>query len=62
VVAHLADQDDVGVLAHRGAQRAWKSSVSTRTSRWLTIDSLSSWRISIGSSMVTMWTSRCELI
>ena len=31
-----------------------KSSVSTRTSRWLTIASLSKWSTSIGSSMVTI--------
>src|SRR3954469_9072749 len=34
-----------------------KSSVSTRTSRWLTIAILSKWRTSIGSSMVTTWHS-----
>src|SRR5215217_6468899 len=38
-----------------------KSLVSTRTSRWLTMPSLSAWRTSIGSSKVTMWTARLAL-
>jgi hypothetical protein len=57
VVAHLADQDDVRVLPHRGAHGVGKSSVSTRTSRWLTIASLSKCSTSIGSSIVTTCTS-----
>ena len=39
-----------------------KSAVSWRTSRWDTIDFLSWCRISIGSSMVTMLTSRSVLM
>src|SRR3954453_19611109 len=39
-----------------------KSSVSTRTSRWLIIASLSKCRTSIGSSIVTAWTSRLVLM
>src|SRR4051794_27120629 len=39
-----------------------KSSVSSRTSRWLIIDSESRCRTSIGSSMVTMWHSRWVLM
>ena len=38
-----------------------KSSVSTRTSRWLTMPSLSAWSTSMGSSMVTMCTARLAL-
>jgi hypothetical protein len=38
-----------------------KSSVSTRISRWLTMPSLSAWRTSMGSSIVTMWTARLAL-
>ena len=36
--------------------------VSMPTSRWLMIDFLSSWRNSIGSSTVTMWRRRVELM
>ena len=39
-----------------------KSAVSSRTSRWLIIDSLSKCRTSIGSSIVTTWTSRLLLM
>jgi hypothetical protein len=39
-----------------------KSSVSTRTSRWLTIPSLSACKTSMGSSIVTIWTARLALI
>ena len=39
-----------------------KSSVSTRTSRWFTIASWSWCSTSIGSSIVTMWTSRFALM
>ena len=39
-----------------------KSSVSTRTSRWLIIASLSKCSTSIGSSIVTTWTSRLVLM
>jgi hypothetical protein len=62
VVAHLADQDDVRVLPHRGAHRVTKSSVSTRTSRWLIIDILSKCSTSIGSSIVTTCTSLVALM
>ena len=41
VVTHLADEDDVGVLPHRGAQRGRRSRrCRARTSRWLIIDEL----------------------
>ena len=54
-VAHLADEDHVGVLAQHALQRGSGSRlVSVPTSRWLTIDALSACRISIGSSIVTM--------
>ncbi len=48
----------------RSARRsAWpKLSVSRPTSRWLTIDWWSSWRISIGSSIVTMCERRVRLM
>ena len=38
-----------------------KPSVSIRTSRWLTMPSLSAWSTSMGSSMVTMWTALLAL-
>ena len=50
-VAHLADQDDVGVLAQRGAQRLAKPCVSLCTSRWLTRQPLCWCTNSIGSSI-----------
>ncbi len=54
-VAHFAHQDDVGVLAQGGAQRASRNDgVSTSTSRWLTKPFLSRCRNSMGSSMVMM--------
>ena len=39
-VAHLTDEDHVGVLAEGGAQRRAKLWVSLPTSRWLTADDL----------------------
>ena len=54
-VAQLADQDHVRVLAERAAERLAEEAVSSPTSRWLTMQSWSSWRNSIGSSIVTMW-------
>ena len=57
-VADLADQDDVGPWRIAARMAMVKSSLSTRTSRWLTMPSLSACRTSMGSSMVTMWTAR----
>jgi hypothetical protein len=62
VVAHFADQDDVRILTHRRAQGAREVRVSTSISRWLTIDFLSRWRNSTGSSMVTMCSLRPALM
>ena len=61
-VAHLADEDDVRILAQGAAQRLTNEFVSAPTSRWLTIDLLSRCRCSIGSSMVMMWAVRVLLI
>ena len=61
-VAHLADQQHVGVLAQRGAQRVGERAVSVPTSRWLTAERLWSCTYSIGSSMVMMWQARLVLI
>src|SRR5207244_378840 len=41
-------------LERRGAPAAATDSVSTPTSRWVTMDCLCAWANSIGSSMVTM--------
>ena len=62
-VAHLADQDDVGVLAQRVLERRRRSS-SCRcpTSRWLTMQLWWRWMNSIGSSTVMMWPFRSLLI
>ena len=54
LVAHLADQDHVRVLAQDAPQRALEDAVSCPTSRWLTIELRSRCRNSIGSSIVTM--------
>ena len=61
-VAHLADEDDVGVLAQRGAQRVREASACRRRSRagsrssgWSRI------RNSIGSSIVMMWQVRLRV-
>jgi hypothetical protein len=54
LVAHLADEDDVRVLAQDAAQRALERAGVLPTSRWLMIDFLSRCRNSIGSSIVTM--------
>ena len=62
-VAHLADEDDVGILAQGGAERLARTTrVSTPISRWLTIDFLSRWRNSIGSSIVMMCSARVALM
>ena len=54
-VAHLTDEDDVGVLAqHVLAARLANECVSSPTSRWLTIARLCWCRNSIGSSTVMM--------
>ena len=53
-VAHFADQDDVGVLPQRAAQRVGERLRVDEISRWLTIDWLSRCRYSIGSSTVMM--------
>ena len=58
-VAHLADQDDVGVLPQHvleGVRR--RTCVSSPTSRWLTTQRLCRCRNSIGSSTVMMWPAR----
>ena len=56
LVAHLADQDHVGVLAQDAPHRAGEAlGVRAPTSRWLMIERLSRCRYSIGSSSVTMW-------
>jgi len=60
-VAHLADQHDVGVLAHEVLERLLEVFTSTPTSRWLISAFLSVKRYSIGSSMVTMWQARWAL-
>jgi hypothetical protein len=60
-VADLADQDDVGVLAHGGRMAMVTSSVSARTSRWLTVPSLSACRTSMRSLIVTIWTAGLAL-
>ena len=58
-VAHLADEDHVGVLAQRGAAaRRRRSGASAPSSRWLTMHFLCVWRNSIGSSIVMMCSSR----
>ena len=62
-VAHLADEDDVGVLAQRAAERVGEAArvvadlalVDDRTSRPGAV-------YSIGSSTVMMWRSRCWLM
>ena len=54
LVAHLADQDHVGVLAQHAAHARPNDAVSIPTSRWLMIDGRSRCRYSIGSSIVTM--------
>ena len=62
-VAHLADEDHVGVLAERRLQRAARSpSASAPISRWLTMQLLCMWRNSIGSSIVRMCSSRSSLM
>jgi hypothetical protein len=61
-VAHFADEDDVGILAQRAAQRLRERRVSTATSRWLTIDLLSRCRNSIGSSTVMTCAVRVALM
>jgi hypothetical protein len=61
-VAHLAHEDDVGVLTQRGPQAAAKLGVSLPTSRWLTAALLWLCTYSMGSSMVRMWHSRNELM
>ena len=53
-IAQLADQDDVGILAQRGAQRVLKPPVCVPTSRWLIRHPLFSCTNSIGSSIVMM--------
>ena len=52
-VAHLAEEDHVGVLAERAARRLRRTSRQGR-SRWLTTQLLCRWRNSIGSSIVMM--------
>jgi hypothetical protein len=54
-VADLAHQDHVGRLAQRVLQRDSQSSVSTPTSRWVTMQFLCGCTNSTGSSMVMMW-------
>ena len=61
-VAHLADQDDVGVLAQRAAQRVRERLGVDATSRWLTIEWWSRCRYSIGSSTVMMCAARVALM
>ena len=61
-VAQLADQDHVRILAERAAERLPKRAVSRPTSRWLTMQPRSAWRISIGSSIVTMCWRRVRLM
>ena len=58
LVAHLADQDHVGVLAQDVAQRVLEGGVSSPTSRWPISERWSSWTNSIGSSIVTMFAAR----
>ena len=53
-VAHLADEDHVGVLAQHVAQGRANDGVSAPTSRWLIIECLWLWMNSIGSSTVRM--------
>jgi len=52
--ADLADEDDVGRLAQGVFQGFFIRTVSTPTSRWLTMDFLCGWTNSTGSSMVMM--------
>ncbi len=54
-VAHFADDDDIGILAHDVNEGAFKLSVSRPTSRCSMTDCLSSNMYSIGSSRVMMW-------
>ena len=61
LVAHLADQDHVRVLA-QDARIAGEALGVLPTSRWLMIDRLSRCRYSIGSSSVTMCSARVELM
>ncbi len=63
VVAHLADEDDVGILPQRAAQRVReRRACRPTTSRWLTIDWWSRCRYSIGSSTVMMCAERVALM
>jgi hypothetical protein len=57
-VAHLADQDDVGVLAQHVLERAGERPGVLPTSRWLTMHFWWRCRNSIGSSTVMMCSRR----
>ena len=58
-VAHLADEDHVGVLAQRGAERRSANDVASEPiSRWLTMHRRCQCRNSIGSSIVRMCSER----
>ena len=59
-VAHLADEDHVGVLAQRGLQRRREVWASAPISRWLTMHFLCWCRYSIGSSIVMMCSARAR--
>jgi hypothetical protein len=61
-VAHLADEDHVGVLAQGGLEGHGEGLGVAPSSRWLTRHRLCEWRNSIGSSMVMMCSSRVSLI
>ena len=61
-VAELADQDDVGSCRSARRRASSNDAVSSPTSRWLTMQLTSSWRISIGSSIVTMCCCRVRLM
>jgi len=61
-VAHFTDQDDVGSWRSADRMADAKDLVSTSSSRWLTIDFLSRWRNSTGSSIVMMCSERVALM
>ena len=61
-VAHLADEDHVGVLAQRGAQRLGEAGRVGPISRWVTTQRLCRCTNSIGSSIVRMCCGFVRLI
>jgi hypothetical protein len=57
-VAHLAEEDHVGVLAEGGAERLGEAGRVDPISRWLTMQRLCRCTNSIGSSIVRMCSAR----